>query len=117
MEASGLVRFKHQLSHLRQESKLLIGNSNEIHGLGSKMIKSSQVDVSESSEHKVAEFFSILVVTIIDELHQEQIVKEELRLSMNHDILLSAASAVQVIFLTQSFRKGSGLCWELQSHE
>ena len=43
MQAGSLVRFKHQLSYLRKETELLIGNSDEVHGFSAEVVKRSKL--------------------------------------------------------------------------
>lgn len=66
-----LVGLKHHLPDLWKLFLLFIRNGDEIHGLSTEMVKSSEVDILESGKNEITELFSSLIITIIDELHQE----------------------------------------------
>lgn len=66
-----LVGLEHHLPDLWKLFLLFIRNGDEIHGLSTEMIKSSEVDILESGKNEISELFSSLIITIIDELHQE----------------------------------------------
>jgi hypothetical protein len=96
-ETSSLVGVEHEGSHLRQLTHLLVGHGDEVHGLGTEMVESSQVDVFEPGKDEVSELLRVLVVAIIDQLHQQKIVHEQLRLSMGHDLFSSWHRAMKKV--------------------
>lgn len=82
-----LVGLKHHLPDLWKLFLFFICNSDEIHGLSTEMVKSSKVDILKSCKYEITELFSSLIITIIDELHQQQIIKEKLSFWVYHDVV------------------------------
>ena len=80
MQAAVLVSLEDQGTDLSQQAELLVGKSNEVDGFGGKAVNSAKSDTTEALEHEVSKFFRIAKIAIIDQLHQEEHVEEDLAL-------------------------------------
>ena len=116
-EACGFVWIKHQWSNCSKEAHLFVGQGNEVHGFGTKMIQSPEVDILQSGVHKVTELLGILVVSIVNELHQEEVVQEQLDLRWPSQLLLSLSGTVQESLELSSIWNISSLLGQVKTHE
>lgn len=57
----------------------------------------------------------VLEVAVVDQLHQQEYVEEELSLWLLHDLLDSRVGAVQFSFNILILLERSGLAWEIKS--
>lgn len=70
------------------------------------MVESSQTDILESLVDKVTEFLSlygrlnrcsyVLEIAIINELHEQEIIEEELSFRVLHDLICSEEGALEL---------------------
>jgi hypothetical protein len=114
-QAGGLVGIKHDGSHLGKQPILLIGKGNQEHGFGNQVVQSPDAHILHLLVDKVTELLRILDVSIIQELGQEEVVEEELSLSMSHDLLSTLGCAVQFLINGLVCIKRGGHGWELES--
>lgn len=113
LEAAGLVYLEHEGADLVKLALLLINHSNHVHSLCGHVVKSAQVNVLKSHVYEISELFRVLEVTVVNQLHQEQVVEEKLSLGVEHDLAGTLRGAMQLgIYL---FFDGSGVSWQLQS--
>ena len=85
MKTAVLVSLENERADLRQDSKLLISDSDEVDSFCTEGVHGALVDSTDSHEDKVAKLFCVLEISIIDKLHQEQHVEEDLALGNLRD--------------------------------
>ena len=113
LKAAVFVHFEHKRSNFVKFALLLIHNGNHVHSLSGHVVKSAQVNVLKSHVYEITELFRVLEVTIVNQLHQEQVVEEKLSLRVEHDLARTLRGAMQLgIYL---FFDGGGVSWQLQS--
>ena len=96
LETARLVYLKHEWSYLVKFALFFVNDRNHVHGFCGHVIKCAQVDILESHVDEVAELFGILKIAIVNQLHEQQVVEEELGLGEDHDLACSLSGAVQL---------------------
>ena len=97
MQAAVLVGLEDQRADLSEQAELLVGERDEVDGLGSKAVDGAKSDTTEALEDEVSELFSIAKVAIVDKLHQEKYVEEDLALGYVRDLGSALLRAVKLI--------------------
>ena len=110
-----LVSLKDGRSELGEETLLLVSDRDEVDGLGGERIHGTLVDTSNPHKDEISEFLGVAEVSIINELHQQENVEEDLALSDLRNLSSSVSCTVELVLNVLTSTKGRGLARKLET--
>jgi hypothetical protein len=113
LEAAVLVDLEHKGPDLNKLALLLVDYCNHVVSFSGQVVKCAKVHVLQPHVNEITELLGILEISVIDELHKDQIIEEKLALWVLHDLICSHLAALKLGLNFLSNR--SGLCRELEA--
>ena len=98
VKAAVLVRLENQWAHGSQDSLLLVSNRDEVDSFSGEGVHSTLVDTSDALKNEVAKLLGVVQISIVNQLHEEKHIHEDLTLGNLSDLGGSLVSGVQLLF-------------------